>query len=68
MCVYFIHSIPLILYFSGTPSQSWKKHFQMFKNRYIKAKDEPHVEIMDKIDLFAKHTYEFDFPEDGILE
>ena len=61
-------SNPPILYFSGTPSQSWKKHFQMFKNRYIKAQDIPDEDIMDKVDLFANFTYEFDFPENGMLK
>ena len=57
-----------ILYFSGTSSQSWKKHFQMFKNKYIKAESKPDETLMDKVDLFANYTYEFDFPEDGILK
>ena len=40
----------------------------MFKNKYIKAKSKPDEEIMDKIELFANYTHEFDFPEDGILK
>ena len=61
-------SIPPILYFTGTSSQSWKKHFQMFKKKYNKAKDLPNDGIMSMIDLFKNYTYEFDFPENGILK
>ena len=61
-------SIHPILYFSGTASQSWKRHFQMFKNKYLKADDKPNEESMDKVELFANYTCEFDFPENGILK
>ena len=33
-----------------------------------KAESKPDEQTMDKVDLFVNHTYEFDFPEDGLLK